>query len=381
MPATEVTLDRADRGRLLVFVEMLRVPYPLAALVSKRRLAAIAAACSVLGCSGTPTRKPVRRSGPAAEVTVSIPSLKRELESSVLETLGQLTLGNIETYADGLRPDEPVTLLGVTNDGTFVGSGRESVGIDRWPLSAHRPQFLSKNLSLSISKAGDVGWTFDEISVRVEVDGRWASLPVRVSTVFVRDVDRWVMAMDHWSYPMAIHQIVDGGGVAKSAAALTGRRKSPDADVLLALVGRLENGDTRAKEQRLTTTERAVLSHPEPGVEYRGAKISSAPLLTELFEGAQTVGIRDYRVESSISGTVAWMAANLVLSGKGDRALEIVLRASYVFEHTDQGWKVVQAHISAPLSEQYLEKTLYSESVQSQAAGSHSASRASAGMN
>ena len=241
---------------------------------------------------------------------------------------------------------------------TFVGEGRQSVGIDRWPLMGHRPQFLSKNLQVQVSAQGGVGWTFDEISLRVEVDGRWASLPIRLSFVFVRDVDRWVLVMDHWSYPLSVTSIEARTGVALENKALPLYRQSTNADMLIALIGRLENGEQRAKEKRSVAPHRAVLVHPQPGGEYHGDAIGAAPTLADLFEG-KSVGIRDYRIESESSGTVAWMAANLVVSGRSDSPFEISLRASYVFEHTSEGWKVVLTHVSVPLKEGYLNALVF----------------------
>ena len=289
--------------------------------------------------------------------TIAPPSdeLASQLESAALESLSQLSLGNIDAYAEGMRGDRPVVLFGTRAGDNFVGDARESGDIDRRPLADLYPQLLSKNLDTRISKTGAVGWMFDEISFRVPVEGRWASVPIRLTAVFTRDVDRWVLAMDHWSYARPTQ-------VAREAAVATGamdtNRKGNEVNTLISLVGRLENGDKRTRAEGRSRADGSLLLLPGPEAEFRGEQIGAAPTLLQLFGIKGTVGVRQHRIEVAETGDVAWMAANLVITGGPE---PLPLRATYVFEHGERGWQVVQQHVSAPVPGSFFEKLLFGE--------------------
>jgi ketosteroid isomerase-like protein len=319
------------------------------------RIAAIVALiAAVAGCPGSKA-KPVESTSSSPTIAPPSAELVRQLESAALESLSQLSLGNLDAYAEGMRADRPVVLLGAQTGDTFIGDARGSSDIDRRPLADLYPQLLSKNLDIQVSTTGAVGWVFDEISYRIPVEGRWASVPIRVTAVFTRDVDRWVLAMDHWSYARSTSDIA-GAGV--TVDALAGDREGSGTKALVSLVGRLENGDKRARALGRSTAERALLLLPGPDAEFHGDQITAAPTLPELFGQKGTVGLRQHRVEVAPTGDVAWMATNLVLSGSD---LELLLRATYVFVHGERGWQVVQEHISAPVPEGFFDDLLFGE--------------------
>lgn len=322
-----------------------------------------ASLCASLGCSGA-QREAVESAEPGVEPAPPAAQLRRELESAALESLGQLTLGNLEAYADGMRLDKPVVLWGTRSGETFVGTAEATRRIDRRPLPDLFPQLLSKNLRVEVSESGAVGWTSDEVSCRVPVEGRFASIPIRITSVYVRDVDRWVLAQDHWSFARPVAEIRELARAGKlEVDELPGNRAASDAvaNTVISLVGRLENGDRRVLELRRSRDPSAVLLLPGLYDEYHGKDIAAAPTLYQLFGGEGTVGIRDYRIEASATGEVAWMAANLVVRVRGLSAAEIVLRATYVVVHGDAGWQVVQEHVSAPVERGYFNKALFGD--------------------
>lgn len=321
-----------------------------------RSASALLALWLAAGCSGKGESTVVTSSETNPEPAPPSEELLRELESAALESLSQLSLGNLGAYADGMRSDRPVVLLGARVGDTYVGDVRGTSEVDRRPLADLYPQLLSKNLDIHVSPTGAVGWMFDELSYRVPVDGRWASVPLRFTAVFTRDVDRWVLAMDHWSYPRPT------GDIAEATIAvdeLDGDRHGSGVNALVSLVGRLENGDTRARALGRSRADDALLLLPGAETEFHGADIASAPTLLELFGARGTVGLRDYRIEAARSGDVAWMAANLVVSRA--RSEELLLRATYVFVHGERGWQVVQEHVSAPVPTAYFEELLFGD--------------------
>jgi hypothetical protein len=316
---------------------------------------------AIAGCSGAapaPASPPER----APEPATPIEQLRRELEAAALESLGQLTLGNLEAYADGMRLDKPVVLFGARASDNFVATAEGTSRVDRRPLADLYPQLLSKNLDVVVAPSGAVGWIFDEISLRVPVDGRWASIPIRVTSIYTRDVDRWVLAVDHWSYARPVAEIA---AAAVAPDRLAGQRDAPGrvADTLIAMVGRLENGDRRVRELRRSRESGAVLLLPGLEGEYHGAAIAAAPTLVELFGGASgegTVGIRSHRIEAGPAGETAWIAANLVVD-LGREKKRILLRATYVLAHGAAGWQVVQEHVSAPVEDKHFDQMLFGD--------------------
>jgi hypothetical protein len=205
---------------------------------------------------------------------------------------------------------------------------------------------------------------FDQVSYRVSVDGRFASIPIRTTSVYIRDVDRWVLALDHWSYAQPVAAIRGRAAAGElEVGDLPVARAASDrvADAVIGLIGRLENSDRRVLELRRSRAPGAVLLLPGLHDELHGADIAAAPTLYQLFGGEGTVGIRDYRVEASPTGEVAWVAAKLAVRVRGEVRAEIVLRATYVLVHGASGWQVVQQHVSAPVEEGYFGDLLFGD--------------------
>lgn len=320
-----------------------------------RRVGIIVIALAAAGCPKNKQPEAITTT-PSPSIAPEKDELARQLESAALESLSQLSLGNLDAYAEGMRSDRDVVLIGSRAGDTFVGDARGSSDIDRRPLADLYPQLLSKNLDIQVSASGGAGWMFDEISYRIPVEGRWASVPIRVTAVFTRDVDRWVLAMDHWSYPQPT---ADVAAAAVSVRELPGDRSGEGADQLVGLVGRLENGDKRARALGQSRGDGAVLLLPGPEAEFRGEQIAGAPTLPDLFNSTGTVGLRRHRIEVAATGDVAWMAATLVITGAAEDGGSLQLRATYVFAHGEQGWQVVQEHVSAPVPDGFFEKLLF----------------------
>lgn len=392
--------------------------------------AAVAAAAS-LGCGSRGSRRVGQM--PASEAmedrVVSNPEvLQRELEITVLENYLQLTLGNMEAYADTLGRDRVLTLLGIGADEVATGSLPEDCSPaaapdricgssrDRLPFRSDTPCGIgssarapclgvySKNLQLHLSQDGSTAWVFDELAYRVPHQGREASIPLRYTAVFVRDVDRWVMVMEHMSHAIAIELVL--------ALARDGKLAMPrdlpvqDIDLvrarmLLARVsGRLEGnrepraptpadgsgepGETPAgtpdeepgEDPGGTPDEAQVMTPPgapgspaadrrsEPGTllwpypygEFHGPALDTAPSLAEVLGPDTRITMHDIRLALSGSERVAWLATNLhARQGRGDGAWTLGMRLTAVFERdaSDQ-WTIMQMHVSVPVSRSQL---------------------------
>lgn len=303
-------------------------------------------------CGGSSTAAPLPPSAPLEsreEPGLGLAELERDLEATVLENYMQLTLDNVEAWADGLAGDRDVILFGVTPEESMIGS-RDRVGGRSQRLYADRePRLLSKNLEVQLAADGSVGWVYDELSYRVSYLGREASIPLRVTSVYVRDLGRWLLAAQHVSYAMRLAESTELAGRGEMRAP-RGFKTGGDEDTaaeLLPLVQRLHGSGDEA----LAVADGALLVMPGP-FELRSADILAAPPLGARDGSEVEIEIGDHHVALAESGRVAWLAAILTLR-KGDA--ELGLRATYVFERGQEvGWRLVQGHLSTPLLERQL---------------------------
>lgn len=327
--------------------------------------AATLALVVVVGCGGRGEPKatsPVdARSDPQPDRTALI----RDLEATVLENYSQLTLGNFDAYRDGVASEDPVVLFGVSPRDVVYGISPPGLSRDRRPYRRFKPTIYSKNLDLHLSKDGSVAWVYDEISYRVPYMGRTASIPIRVTGLYVRDVDRWVLVMEHQSYAIPTEDIVRFAvtGQLRQPGEMRKRynRRDGPSPLVLKIAGRFHNADENYRKRKLSTEPDALILLPDPDHEYRGKHVAEAPTLASLFGDSATVGLRDYRVHVSRNKRVAWMAANLVVRTtiNGDE-VEVGLRATYVFENRGEwGWEVVQLHVSVPVHLRELTRRIF----------------------
>lgn len=281
----------------------------------------------------------------------------------------QLTLGNLDAYADSIARDRDVVLIGMSAGDVVLGRNPKGIRTDRRPYAKLGVEVLAKNLDVNLSEDASVGWVYDEMSYRVAYDGREVSIPMRFTGVFVRDIDRWAMVLSHVAYALPIEEII--------ALARSGKLKAPSPvcrkrecggslrRFLRAEIDALHGADGMDKRRDVLADDpRTLLVWPGPDDEYAGDAASEAPELAELFGPQATVEVEKTRASVSKSGKVAWVAANLVVHSNDEDDLAIGLRGSYVLERvrmrTNQfRWKVLQAHVSVPVSESELSRRVF----------------------
>lgn len=328
------------------------------------------------GCGGKARATDTPRPGLVHTDTDPTANLIRDLEAAVLMNYTQLSLGNDDAYMDGVAHEADLAFLGVSSGDVMVGPGARSNWVASKPY--HRApgvRVFSKNLRVSLSRDKQVGWISDEISYRVPVDvplgeggvvQRVASIPMRVTAAFVRDVDRWVMVMEHVSYGLRAGDIIDMARARElrfpSKLPREGSIAERTADDIAAVVEAFHRKGDERQRRAIASDDRVVLMLPDPSAEYVGEEVQNAPELAELFGGG-SVQVLSTRVSARI-GRTAWMLANLRISAgtPEDRAL-IPARGSYILEaQREQGewrWRIVQAHISVGLDKQQLDRRVF----------------------
>lgn len=314
----------------------------------------IALAVCLAACGGSATVAPPSEpsAGGRDEPALGLPELERDLEATVLENYIQLTLDNVEAWADGLSGDREVILFGVAPQASLVGGRELAGGRGRRLYENRQPRLLSKNLEVHLSTDGSIGWVYDELSYRVSYLGREASIPLRVTSVYERGLGRWLLASQHVSYAMRLRESAElaARGEMRAPAGFASGGHEEIAAELLPLVERLHGGS--GDERALAVADGALLVMPGP-FELRGADILAAPPLSQIVRAPVAIEIGDSHVELARSGRVAWLATTMTARIEGGG--ELGLRGTYVFERGDGvGWRLVQGHVSTPLLERQL---------------------------
>ena len=362
----------------------------------------IAVLCALCACNGKTANQ--RSTGAAGDTSrdrnLSTDDLSRELEIVILENYLQLSVGNIEAYADSISREREVMLLGLSADATRVGRNQELARVDRRPLKA-RPRcmpgertklacltVLSKRLDVHLYADDSAGWLSDELSYRVPIGGRLATIPLRLTAVFVRDIDRWILVSEHLSYALPLSEIMDLARTGElspvrpydnwfsergRAKLLRDRleRQFNESEKETTLRSRqLRSKYRRAREERAegqdTNTVREdamVVIRPTPGAEYHDEQVHDVPSLARVFGAGARVRIDNYRFDMAANARVAWMAANLTAEARdpeSGRPVRIGLRGTFLFAFDKlSGWNLMQSHVSVPISDTQLADRIF----------------------
>ena len=325
----------------------------------QKAILSISVAFAAPGCRRPPERTAAAEPSTRLDPALGRSELLRDLEATVLENYQHLSLGNTESYIDSLARDRGVALLGVTPRALVMGRSPPA-WVSRRLYANRRPRILSKNLDVHLARADAVGWAYDEVSYRVRYTGREASIPLRTTQLYLRDIGRWVLAAEHVSYalPIAVTlELLRGGRLSPPRAFESAASSYPQtARELLAILDRLHNQPGAAAEV-MAVKESSLLLLPDPELEFRGGDIAGAPALATLFGDSAEVEVRDRRVAFGPGREVAWIVANLEVRGAAAETLG--LRGTYVFEREEDSWRLVQVHIAVPLEEHELSQRVF----------------------
>ncbi|HTM20130.1 MAG TPA: nuclear transport factor 2 family protein [Kofleriaceae bacterium] len=330
----------------------------------------LAVSCSGGAAGPPPPREPVQ-----PDKLSSYSELVRDLEAGALEGYGQLALGNVEAYADGIAHGVDLTLIGMSADAVVLGvDPPDAYGDRRIFRDREGLEIVSKNLRVNLARDESVGWTSDEVSYRIPIPvvrngqvitERMASIPIRLTAAWVRDVDRWVQVMEHVSYPLTAQHIIDLARARRLeqppalVAGTTGRTVDDRTAAQIRQVIEQLHGSVADPASLLVADQRSLILWPPPDQEYSGRVVAQAPSLASLFGAGAHVRITDARVSARVN-TTAWACATLAVDlGGTDSELTVYLRGTYLLEARKlQGewrWRVVQVHVSVPLSESQVE--------------------------
>ena len=266
--------------------------------------------------------------------------LARELEADIIDSYARDE--SLPPPARQLDPSVGGARIGVGPD--ELATGFEVVGQPRrWPLTLAAPdhgEVWSKKLEVHVAASGTAGWAVDELSWRITACGRKVVVPLRYTGLFAREGDRWMPVVEHLSYAVMPGRSIRGPGSAPIEPALGQRALTLALDAAAAPLW----ASRRPIEATIGIDTLAL--GPDLWNELRGDQVRTTPLLAG---AADVVTRRAGALEArGATTTVAYWVGTLRL-GAGTP----LLRGTLVFERTDR-WRVVQAHVSAPISDDAL---------------------------
>lgn len=308
--------------------------------------------------------------------------LLRELEVEVLEGLDLPTF-ETEVPATAVSSRVGAVHIGVGPDDVFSTRAGAPDQIDRWPLlpvdelGGRLDEAESKRLEMHLARDLTSAWTVDEVSYRIPGclgrDGMYklVVVPLRMTSLYVRDGERWVAVLEHLSYPQRIAELIERADKPRGKKLHNGRDPRPEIDAPLEVLRRAIDPELGPDERAMVyaSTADALAMWPDPEQELRRGAVLSGAGLGQVLDAA-SIELESWRIGMSPDptggvggGTVAWMAGTLRVDARravGDD-LEVVplrLRASFVLEQRDAGgalrWQVVQSHVSAPIDDDEL---------------------------
>ncbi len=293
--------------------------------------------------------------------------------------VGELRDDILSSYDRDDAPDTDTALIdpkvgpariGVGPGDILFGDDVKLRASSRWPLFVEPgtpTNVRSKKLDIHLSADRRVtaAWSSDEVSWRITQCGRTAVIPLRITSLYAHDGDRWVQVLEHLSFgdvPVATPElyglqfktaVVDRGfadDLSRTLAPLLyaagGKQSGKIAGVVSLDPSHLAEGD-------LTRPAPTFLLAPDPDGEWHGTDdISHAQLIDGVLDPddrrISTVGL------SLSDSTVAYWVGNFVGTlpdHPGVKGGKVRLRGTFVFEKRNGTWLVVQGHISKPISD------------------------------
>jgi hypothetical protein len=332
------------------------------------------AALLLLALSACPRGKPQSR--PVVEPRVASDSdlerrrrLIAELQDEILTSYERDELPEVETLL--IDPQVGPARIGVGPGDVYYGEDVAHLASSRWPLQIEpgTPTTVrSKKLQIALSSDRHVSaaWTSDELSWRITLCGRTAVIPLRITSLYAHDGDRWVQVFEHLSFGRMPQPTSSGELRGKEIPeAVVDRDLS---DTISRQLNAVISGDpSRISLVVAPSGSLDDATKPAPtfllGPDPDGGWTGGAPESIRLVDGklmldrprAGTIGRPDKAV-------VAYWVGNLVADLRhhpGTAHSKVLMRGTFVLEKRQDKWIVVQGHISQPIDDIDLAQIIY----------------------
>jgi hypothetical protein len=246
----------------------------------------------------------------------------------------------------------------------------------RWPLEVDRAthtEVRSKRLELQLAADLTAAWMSDEVSWRIEMCGRTAVIPLRITALYAHDGDRWVPVFEHLSFGWTPTPLDSPLPKAIKTEVVSG-------DLRDELSGVLGRGLLRVPHDPSVVAQEPtdLVLGPDVGDEWHGPSVMDARVPAGRLEDRRvgTVG------RSSGDATIAYWVGNYIAdvpARPGVSAGKVRMRVTHVFEKrslardpkagaprgcardpatrkapADCRWLLVQSHMSQPITDDEL---------------------------
>ena len=303
------------------------------------------------------------------------------------DRLARITAELQDDILGGYERDEPPEIesgmIQAAVGGARIGVGPADVRIgdellhapSRWPLEVDRSlrtDIKSKRLETHLSADATAAWTFDELSWRVAMCNRTAVIPLRMTSLYAHDGDRWVPVFEHLSFGHALQARPDGKLVGARMKSTAG------SDLTDELSRVLQTGLFRVTGRDAGTIgsgPEALVLGPDIAAEAHGPDALAMPVVPGALRG------EDRRVgmigRTPARATVAYWIGSVIAdlpARPGAAAAKVRMRGTFVFEQrrVDERasgprcgngarcrWVLVQAHVSQPIDDDELALSVF----------------------
>ena len=295
-----------------------------------------AAALIALGVLAACPAKPTRQATPLPDQVATVDRDRRiaiiaELKSEILTSYERDEPPTIESSM--ISPKIGTLRIGVGPGDVLVNAELERAP-SRWPLdvtSATPTVVRSKRLEVHLAQDASAAWASDEVSWRIEACGRVAVIPLRMTALYARDGDRWVLVFEHLSFGREPAPVRDGtlrGRTLKDA------RIDPDIhdDLSRVLAPVLSRSIAKAPHV-IATGPDALIIGPDQDDEWQGPEVVRARVAAgNLRAEDRRVGVVGRRLETA---SIGYWVGNFVAdlpARPGVAAGKVRLRGTFVFE-------------------------------------------------
>ncbi len=258
-------------------------------------------------------------------------AMRAELQSEILTSYERDEAP--ETESSMIPPQIGTIRIGVGPGDVLVNEELERAP-SRWPLDVPATiptEARSKRLEIYLAQDASAAWAADEVSWRIKTCGRTAVIPLRMTSLFARDGDRWVLVFEHLSFGRTPAPVRDG-----SLRGRTLKDARIDADIhdaLSRVLAPVLSHTITNNPSVITTGPEATIIGPDVNDEWQGPAVLDAQLApSNLRAEDRRVGVVGRHVETA---TIAYWVGNFVAdlpARPGVAAGKVRLRGTFVFE-------------------------------------------------
>jgi hypothetical protein len=329
----------------------------------------IALPCLLAGCP-SPSKSSIPSAEPEVmgdDATTHLTRLMLQLQDDILTSYERDEPPEIESGM--IDPKIGTARIGAGPGDVYI-AGDLARAPSRWPLDVDRStrtEARSKRLEIQIAADQTAAWMADEVSWRIEMCGRTAVIPLRITALYAHDGDRWVPVFEHLSFAWAPTPV--------------------DAPLPKAIKTEVASGDLRDELSGVLGRGLFRMPHDPQVAAQDPSVLVLGPNIDDEWHGPQVLEARlpagkleDRRVgtigRSLREATVAYWVGNYIAdipARPGFAAGKVRMRVTHVFEKRPTGprdskaklcgddcrWMLVQSQMSQPITDDELTKQIF----------------------